>query len=63
MTESVEEGGLDPALDLASDSPLEAYVAFRLASDPHIAAYASANGYTLEEARADYETTWWVGGR
>jgi hypothetical protein len=57
------DGVMDPALDLMSESPLEAYVTFRLASDPHIAAYASANGYTLEEARADYETTWWVGGR
>lgn len=54
---------LDPALDLASDSPLDAYVAFRLETDPHIAAYATACGYALEEASRSSETTWWVGER
>ncbi len=54
---------LDPALDLSSDSPVEAYITFRLETDPHIAAYAIACGYTVEEAKCDSETTWWVGGR
>lgn len=54
---------LDPALDLVSSSALEAYVIFRLETDPHIAAYAAACGYPIEAARADYETTWWIGGR
>jgi hypothetical protein len=54
---------LDPALDLASSSPAAAYITFRLETDPHIAAYAAACGYPISIARADYETTWWIGGR
>lgn len=52
---------MDPALDLASDSASQAYIAFRLATDPHIAAYAETCGYPLEVALADSQTTWWVG--
>ncbi len=54
---------MDPALDLHSDSAVESYTTFRRATDPYIAAYARASGYAIEAARADYETTWWVGGR
>jgi voltage-gated potassium channel Kch len=50
--------GDDPALDHGSRSPLDAYVAFRLATDPHIDAYATASGYTLEEARRDDSAIW-----
>ena len=54
---------LDPALDFTAASPVEAYIVFRLETDPYLAAYAAACGYPLEVARASYETTWWVGGR
>ncbi len=54
---------LDPALDYASDSPVAAYVAFRLATDPYLAAYAAAAGYTVAQAGATEETGWWVGDR
>jgi len=54
---------LDPALDFTSDSPVAAYVAFRLATDPYLAAYAAASGYTVAQAGATDETGWWVGGR
>ncbi len=54
---------LDPALDLESSSPGDAYIRFRLETDSHIAAYAAACGYPIDVARADYETTWWIGGR
>ena len=54
---------LDPALDYASDSPVAAYVAFRLATDPYLAAYAAASGYTVAQAGATDETGWWVGDR
>lgn len=52
---------LDPALDFISDSPVAAYVAFRLATDPYLAAYAEASGYTLAQAGATDATGWWVG--
>lgn len=48
----------DPALDLAADSPCRAYLAFRLATDPHLASYAAGSGYDLAEAKHDRETTW-----
>jgi hypothetical protein len=50
--------GDDPALDHGSRSPLDAYVAFRLATDPHIAAYATASGYSLQEAQRDDSAVW-----
>jgi hypothetical protein len=53
----------DPALDLSSEAAVEAYVTFRLETDPYLEAYAQASGYPIEEARANYETTWWIGGR
>jgi hypothetical protein len=51
-------GTLDPALDLTAASPVSAYIAFRLETDPFIAAYAAASAFTVEEARRDYETGW-----
>jgi len=54
---------LDPALDFSADLPVAAYVAFRLATDPYLAAYAAAAGYTVAQAGATDETGWWVGGR
>ena len=53
-----QENGLDPALDHGSRSPLDAYSDFRLATDPHIAAYAVASGYSLDEARRNDSTIW-----
>ncbi|CAA9215633.1 MAG: hypothetical protein AVDCRST_MAG26-300 [uncultured Chloroflexia bacterium] len=53
---------LDPALDLTSNDPVESYIVFRLETDPRIAAYAAASGYRIEDARADYPTSWWTGG-
>ncbi len=53
---------LDPALDLTSTMSVESYIVFRLETDPHIAAYAAASGYKLDDARADYPTSWWTGG-
>ncbi len=53
----------DPALDWSARSPLDAYQAFREETDPHIDAYAVTYGYRIEDARRDYETTWWTGGR
>lgn len=53
----------DPALDLSSEAAVEAYVTFRLETDPFLEAYAAATGYPIEQARANYETTWWIGGR
>jgi len=53
---------LDPALDFTADSPVAAYVAFRLATDPYLAAYAAASGYTVAQAGATDATGWWVGG-
>lgn len=52
---------LDPALDLSSQSPVAAYCEFRLQTDPLISAYATACGYTLDQVRASYSTTWWTG--
>lgn len=54
---------LDPALDLRGTSPVEAYLVFRLETDPQLAAYAAASGYRLDAARADYPTRWWTGGQ
>ncbi|MDP9374861.1 MAG: potassium channel family protein, partial [Chloroflexota bacterium] len=54
---------LDPALDFASDSPVAAYITFRLETDPYLAAYAEASGYSLAQAAGTDETGWWVGGR
>lgn len=51
----------DPALDLSSQSPVEAFVVFRLETDPYIATYALASGYTMADARADYPSAWWSG--
>jgi hypothetical protein len=53
----------DPALDLASESPAAAYIAYRLATDLHIAAYAAASGYTLEEATGTDDSVWAIGDR
>lgn len=50
--------GQDPALDLASDSPVLAYTAFRLATDPYLIAYAATSAYALEEARSDAGSVW-----
>ncbi len=63
VTYQGEADVFDPALDLASDSANQAYIAFRLETDPYIAAYAETCGYPLEVALADYQTTWWVGNR
>jgi len=52
-----------PALDLASESPAAAYIAYRLATDLHIAAYAAASGYTLEEAAGTDDSVWTIGDR
>jgi len=54
---------LDPALDLQSSSALDAYVVFRAETDPYLAAYANACGYSLEAATVDQQTSWWVGAR
>jgi hypothetical protein len=54
---------LDPALDLASATPEQAYAVFRQQTDPRIEAYALACGYGIEEARASTATTWWKGSR
>lgn len=54
---------LDPALDWSAESPLDAYTTFRRETDPHINAYAVTCGYRIADARRDYETTWWAGGR
>ncbi len=51
----------DPALDDAAQSPEAAYLVFRQQTDPRIAAYAAACGYTLADARADVQTIWWTG--
>ena len=56
--ETRQGSGNDPALDHGSRSPLDAYVAFRLATDPHIAAYATASGYSLQEAQRDDSAIW-----
>jgi Ion channel len=43
----------DPAYDDTAPSPTEAYITFRQETDPHLQAYASACGYTLDEARQE----------
>lgn len=48
----------DPALDLRTASPAGAYVAFRLATDPYISAYADATAFALADARRDFDTAW-----
>ena len=55
------EGLRDPALDDAAVSPLAAYLAFRRATDPHLAAYAASCAYPLEQARAAGRTSWRAG--
>jgi len=52
----------DPAFDQQSSAADEAYIAFRVATDRHIAAYAETSGYTIVEALRNDETAW-VGGR
>lgn len=54
---------LDPALDLHSSSPLDAFVVFHAETDPYLTAYANACGYSLESAIADQQSSWWVGPR
>lgn len=51
-------GAPGPALARCSRSPLDAYVAFRLATDCHIAAYAATSGYNLAEARRSDSAVW-----
>ena len=48
----------DPAFDRTSRTPLDAYLAFRLETDPHVAAYAAACGYDINESRRDREVAW-----
>lgn len=52
----------DPALDQNSGTASEAYIAFRVATDRHIAAYAVTSGYTIAEALRNDETAWGSGG-
>lgn len=51
------ERGRDPALDRTAPTPLDAYLTFRVETDPHIAAYAATCGYPLDEARSAREVT------
>jgi hypothetical protein len=53
----------DPALDQSSGTASDAYIAFRVATDRHIAAYAATSGYTLAEALRDDEAAWGAVGR
>ena len=48
----------DPAFDRNSKTASEAYIAFRVATDRHIAAYAVTSGYTIAEALRNDETAW-----
>ncbi|CAA9573038.1 MAG: hypothetical protein AVDCRST_MAG49-3844 [uncultured Thermomicrobiales bacterium] len=41
----------DPALDESADSAVAAYVEFRLATDPHLVAYAATRAYDLRQVR------------
>jgi hypothetical protein len=50
--------GADPALDLASESPVGAYSAFRQTTDPYLAAYATTSAYSLDEAQSDAGSVW-----
>lgn len=52
------ENTFDPALDLRTSSPATAYIAFRLATDPYISAYADATAFALVDARRDFDTAW-----
>lgn len=54
---------LDPALDLSAAAPVDGYTVFRLETDTHIAAYAAACGYSIEQATRDYPLSWWADGR
>lgn len=54
----MRQSGQDPALDFASDSPVMAYIAFHLATDPFLIAYAATSAYTLEEAQSDAGSVW-----
>jgi len=51
-------GGSDPALDLASESPVGAYTAFRLTTDPYLVAYAVTSAYSLDDAQSDAGSVW-----
>ena len=51
-------GGSDPALDFVSESPVGAYAAFRLATDPYLVAYAATSAYSLDEAESDAGSVW-----
>lgn len=59
---SAQGAAHDPALDYTSRAPAEAFVVFHQQTDPLIAAYGDACGYSLADARANYRTTWWTGG-
>ena len=48
----------DPAFAQSSGTAREAYIAFRVATDRHIAAYAVTSGYTIAEALRNDETAW-----
>ncbi len=54
----VHPGGVDPALDLASESPVGAYIAFRLTTDPYLVAYAATSAYSLDDAESDAGSVW-----
>lgn len=51
-------GATDPALDLVSESPVGAYTAFRLTTDPYLVAYAATSAYSLDEAQSDAGSVW-----
>lgn len=54
----VHPGKIDPALDLASESPVGAYSAFRLTTDPYLVAYAATSAYSLDDAESDAGSVW-----
>jgi hypothetical protein len=54
----MRSGRTDPALDLASESPVGAYAAFRLATDPYLISYAATSAYSLAEAQSDSGSVW-----
>lgn len=55
---ATDDDTFDPALDLRTSSPATAYIAFRLATDPYISAYADATAFALVDARRDFGTAW-----
>jgi hypothetical protein len=58
LKQQQSDAAFDLALDVASESALEAFIAFRCETDSYIAAYAATSGYDVNSVRNAVEGSW-----